>query len=426
MNFFLIFFQILLITIVIYNEFQKKVNKNFIVIFVSVAYLVLVQFQAMWIWERFQNENVEILTIVGNTFTYKSFSITNLVFTISTIIYYFTIKYNNKLFTTLQYPKNFVQINFIGYIFIINWFIFFTFLLIKKIGGVEDAINKPGQMIEGQTVFLLLLGIAKWPLLYKASYRQKLNIVDIILFICFLFVTLFNSRFLAAFSFLQLFFVYNYRIKEISNKFIFSIAIPLFLIFIVFGLYRDFAYRFDTQGIIESIQQYKSVKDDFSISDWFFMFNVEAFSGTAGIINESINNSSFSYDYGLSELSVFFNFIPNSIRTDPNNILNLLNEKIKNSYSYKNGSVVPSGFETSFGHFSYFGIFLYTYLIAYLSVFFHNRIVRKTGPNFSIFISVHMLNGIRASLFGALIFFGMAELVTRFIFKKFIKTRKLN
>ena len=39
----------------------------------------------------------------------------------------------------------------------------YLILLISKIGGIDSAVNNPGQMIDGQTVFILMLSLSKWP-----------------------------------------------------------------------------------------------------------------------------------------------------------------------------------------------------------------------------------------------------------------------
>ena len=312
------------------------------------------------------------------------------------------------------------SISYYGYFFITVWFLYFSYLLVDKIGGIDSAVNNPGQMVEGQTVFIVLLSLAKWPLLYKLNFRYKLNFIDLTLFVSYFIVILFNSRFLASFAIVQLLLVYHYRIQSIQIKKFVFIGIPFFLIFIVFGIYRDFSYRYETIGLFEALIQYSDVKDDFSITDWFFTGNVEAFSGTAGIIHHSENSINFKIDYGLSEFSNLFNLIPNKLRNSPNSLIKDLNEFFSNSYPYKGGSVVPSGLETSFGHFSYLGFFLYNILIAFLPIFFHKAIIAKNSNVLVLFLSVQLLNSVRASFLGAFLFFGFSEIITFSIFKLFL------
>lgn len=426
-NLFLIIIQIIILFSLIVRE-SKKQEKNLLLIFVIISYIFLVQSQSLWLHFVFKDDHYSIITIVGNKFSYYSYFKTNVLFFFGVIIFSLTVLVTEKI-SLLKFKNNLIYSNFIslyGYFFITLWFLFFSYLLINKIGGIESAINNPGQMVEGQTVFIVLLSLSKWPLLFKLNFKFKLNLFDVILFISYFIIILFNSRFLASFAIVQLLLVYHYRIHQIKLKNFVFVGIPFFLIFIVFGIYRDFSYRYETVGIVEAIKQYGEVKDNFSITDWFFTGNVEAFSGTAGIIYHSENSLNFNFDYGISEFSNLFNLIPNKLRNSPNSLIKELNEFLSNSYPYKGGSVVPSGLETSFGHFSYFGFFLYNVLIAFLPVFFHRSIIANKNNVLILLLSVQLLNSVRASIFGAFLFFGISEILTFLIFrfltiKSFIK-----
>ncbi len=424
-NLLIIIIQIIILLSLIFRE-SRKSQINFLLIFVIISYIVLVQLQSLWLLFKFNDDVHSIITIVGNKFSYDSYSKTNILFFIGVIVFSFTVVLTDKLRlykNRLHYCYKY-SIPLIAYFFVICWFFIFSVLLINKIGGIDSAIYNPGQMIEGQTVYILMLSIAKWPLLFKLNFKYKLNFLDFVLFFIYFLLILFNSRFLASFAVVQLVFVYHYRVQTINIKKLAIVAIPFFLIFIVFGLYRDFSYRFETVGVVEASTQYDMIKEDFSITDWFFTGNVEAFTGTAGIIHFSDNNN-FEIDYGLSELSNLFNFIPNKIRNSPNSIIKELNTTLSSAYPYKGASVVPSGLETSFGHFSYFGFFLYNIFIGFLPVFFHKSIVFNKSNYLLLFLSVHLLNSVRASLFGAFIFFGTAEIITFFIFKSMLKKNSL-
>lgn len=427
MNLILIAFQIFFLLILIFRESRKK-QKNFILIFIVISYVILVSFQSLWLYfNYFHNHVFSIVTIVENSFSYNSYLKSNILFFFATLIFSATAILTDKL-RVIQYRPTQLYIfrfTYTGYIFCIVWSLFFFVLLINKIGGLESAINNPGQMIEGQTFPILMLSIAKWPLLLKMNFRIKPKIIDILLFIFYLIIILFNSRFLTSFALVQLILVYHYRVKPIRINQLIYFAIPLFFIFIVFGIYRDFSYRYETVGFTEASSQFTNVKDEFSVIDWFFNLNVEAFTGTAGIINHSDNSSSFQIDYGLSELSSLFNLVPNKLRNSPNSLIKELNTHFSSAYPYKGGSVVPSGFETSFGHLSYVGFFLYNIFIAFLTVFFHKGIIAKKNNFLLLFLSVHLLNSVRASFFGAFIFFGTTEIITFFIFKSMLNKKSL-
>lgn len=422
-NFLLIVFQIIILTSLIFRE-SRKLHRNYILIFLVLSYIILVSLQSLWLHFEFKKFNYSTISVVGNSFSYNSYLKTNLLFFVAVLLFSFTVIITDKLrlFKIKYHDKIEFYLPGFGYFIIIIWTLFFSALLINKIGGFDSAVNNPGQMIEGQTFYILMLSLAKWPLLLKLNFKFKPNIIDFLLFSFYLLIILFNSRFLTSFAIIQLFFVYHYRIKSIEVRKILLLGIPLFLIFIVFGIYRDFSYRFDTVGLNEALSQYANVKDEFSIVDWFFSANVEAFSGTAGIIHYSINNSNFNLDYGLSEFSNLLNLIPNKLRNSPHSIIKEINDYLISVYPYRGGSVVPSGFETSFGHFSYFGFFIYNIIIAFLAVYFHKSIINKKTNYLPVILSVHLLNSVRASFWGAFIFFGISEIITltffRFMFKK--------
>ena len=426
-NLFIIIIQILILLSLLYRESRKN-QINFLLIFVVVSYIILVQFQSLWLHYEFDGDIHSNITIVGNKFSYDSYFKTNILFFFAVVVFSLTVILTDKLrlYKNCFHLCNNYIIPFFAYFFVICWFLLFSVLLINKIGGIETAVNNPGQMIEGQTVFILMLSLAKWPLLLKLNFKSKLNIFDFTLFFSYFTLVLFNSRFLASFAIVQLVLVYHYRVQPIKIKNLVFVAIPFFFIFIVFGVYRDFSYRFETVGFLEASTQYDIVKDDFSITDWFFTGNVEAFTGTAGIIHFSDNNINFKIDYGLSEFSNLLNFIPNKLRNSPNSLIKELNTFFTSAYPYKGGSVVPSGLETSFGHLSYFGFFLYNILIAFLPVFFHKGIIAKKSKLLLLILSVHLLNSVRASFFGAFIFFGTAEIITFFIFKSMLKKKSVS
>lgn len=426
-NLILIILQILVLVGLIYRE-SRKSTQNLILFFVVISYIFLVQSQSLWLHFEFQDNLNSIITIVGNKFSFDSYFKTNVLFFFAVVVFALTVIVTEKikLFSIKSIVDYSYTISFLAYLIIVVWFLFFSFFLINKIGGIDSAINNPGQMVEGQTVFIVLLSLAKWPLLFKLNFRFRIKIVDIILYISYFLLILFNSRFLASFAIVQLLLVYHYRIKAVKfRKFVF-IGIPFFLIFIVFGIYRDFSYRYETVGILEAFNQYGNVKETFSITDWFFTGNVEAFTGTAGIIHHADNSINFKIDYGLSEFSNLFNLIPNKIRNSPNSIIKELNEYFSSAYPYKGGSVVPSGLETSFGHLSYLGFFLYNILIAFLPVLFHKSIMAKKTNVLVLFLSVQLLNSVRASFLGAFLFFGMSEIFTFLIFKSILLKKRIS
>ncbi|HWZ15280.1 MAG TPA: hypothetical protein VNW95_08575 [Mucilaginibacter sp.] len=421
----LLFIQISLLIFIIFSEILRKKQRNLFAIFVSATLLILVQGQAWWVFRQFETLKVTRLDVVINTFTLDNARTANYYYTICLLCFAFTVLLFRKLRwsklkkTVSEVPKP--RPSVAAYLFVGIWTMMMSGLLITQVGGLNSALTKPGQNVGGQTVFLLAIGIAKWPLILKIINRQKINIFDILLFSIAILITLFNSRFLTAFALLQLFVVINYCRKEISRKVIFLMIVPAIVIFFIFGLYRDFAYRFGTVGASEAASKFTSAVDEFSVLDWFYRDNVEGFTGVAGIINKQVRSGDFHYDFGVSEFVVFMDYIPNSIRNDPNGSFVGLSKYFEKTKPYS-GSVVPSGFEQAFGHLGLSGMVIYSLFLGTLIPYFHYY-ARRYGllRIVCLLLSVHLLNGVRASIFGSIMFFGVADLVMFGLYNLFLR-----
>ncbi|GAC1304802.1 MAG: hypothetical protein NVSMB24_12790 [Mucilaginibacter sp.] len=426
----LLLIQISLLVFIIVSEILRKKHRNLFAIFVSATLLILVQGQAWWVFKQFESLKVTRLDVVINTFTIDNAHTANCYYTICILCFAFAV----ILFRRLRWSKFKKQISAVpkahssvaSYLFVGIWTLMMSALLIAQVGGINSAITKPGQNVGGQTVFLLAIGIAKWPLILKIINRQKINVFDLLLFSIAILITLFNSRFLTAFALLQLFVVINYCRKEISRKVIFMMIVPAIIIFFIFGLYRDFAYRFGTVGASEAASQFTRAGDEFNVLDWFYRDNVEGFTGVAGIINNREQNGDFQYDFGISEFAVFMDYIPNSIRNDPNGSFVGISKYFEKSKPYS-GSVVPSGFEQAFGHLGLSGMVIYSLVLGTLIPYFHYN-VRQHGliRIVCLLLSVHLLSGVRASIFGSIMFFGVADLITFGLYNLFLRRNSVN
>ncbi|MEO6454286.1 MAG: hypothetical protein ABIN97_09450 [Ginsengibacter sp.] len=422
-----LYLQVFLLSYVIIREILLKSDRNLFAILVPATILILVQGQAWWILGQFETMDVAKIDVVNNSFSLDMARKANLYYGICTIFYVSTfqlfrkIRWFDKSHNTFQHPNHGTSI--LSYLFIAVWTLIIASLLFSKAGGLDTALTKPGQLIEGQTVFILALGIAKLPLIVKLNSGSKIVILDFLFFGAALVITLFNSRFLTAFALLQLLIVINYRRKEISRRTIFMLIVPAIVVFFVFGIYRDFAYRFGTVGIKEAINTFIDPSIEFNILDWFYRNNIEGFSGLAGILYFQKENLNFQYDFGLSELGNIFNYIPNSIRNDPNLLFAENVSVLKESFPYK-GSVVPGGFELAYGHFGLPGMILYSFILGILTPFLHSQLRKKNPGDLPILlVSVQLLNGIRLSLFGAIIFFGLADVITLWMYRLLLKLK---
>src|SRR5207247_1377864 len=103
----------------------------------------------------------------------------------------------------------------------------------------------------------------------------------------------------------------NYCWREISRRTMLALIGALFLIFIVFGLYREFNNRLAAQGGFnpDALQAVLGNQLVPGIADWFYGLNVEGFGGLAGILTQEDYDGGLDHDYGLSTLRVVLQFV---------------------------------------------------------------------------------------------------------------------
>src|SRR5476651_525849 len=167
----LLFVQISLLIFIIVSEILRKKQRNLFAIFVSATLLILVQGQAWWVFKQFESLKVTRLDFVINTFTLANARTANYYYTICIVCFAFTV----ILFRKLRWSKSKRQVSEVpknhstaaGYLFVGIWTLMMSAALVAQVGGLDSAITKPGQNVGGQTVFLLGIGIAKWPLILK-------------------------------------------------------------------------------------------------------------------------------------------------------------------------------------------------------------------------------------------------------------------
>lgn len=308
----------------------------------------------------------------------------------------------------------------LAYLVAAAWTALSAYLLVTQVGGINLALTQPGRMIEGQTVYLLAVGLAKWPLLLKVATGVRPRLIDIAFWLIAVVITLFNSRFLTAFAVLQLIIVANYCWKELTRRALLLMVVPAVSIFLVFGLYRDYAFRFGTIGGSAAAQEFLSRPDEWNVGEWFYRTNVEGFTGVAGALTYQAEGNEFDYDFGVSEFEVFTKLIPNSVRNNPALPFKEIAEWLHEAYPYT-GSVVPSGVELAYGHLSVLGILVYSAVLGILTRSFHTYARRRTRARLTaLVLSVQLLNGVRASLFFAFLFFGLGDLVTLWLYRLFL------
>jgi hypothetical protein len=419
-----LYLQIVLLAFIAFKEIRRVHGRNVYAILVPCTMLVLVQGQAWWMLRQFESNHEIAAEHLYNTIRLDMARLANFYIGLGVLAYLAAylatrkrkspepIAYLAVATASDVYP--------LSYALVATWTALAGGLLIRQVGGLQLAVEQPGRLIAGQTVFLIAVGMSKWPLIYKIAANQKIKAIDIALWSVSVIVTLFNSRFMTAFAVLQLAIVVHYFRKELSRRALSAMVVPAIGIFLVFGLYRDYAFRFGTVGA-EAAQEFLARPDEWHVADWFYRTNVEGFTGLAGALTHQRDVGDFNYDFGVSELVVFTNLVPNALRNNPSLPFYSLSQFLQNTYPFT-ASVVPSGLESAYAHLGLPGILAYSALLGFLTNWFHRRAIAP-GPKRlqAVVVSVQLLNGVRASLFFSLVFFGLGDLVMLWLYRLFLR-----
>jgi len=419
-----LYIQVTVLLTIPIREIFRKQGRNLYAILIPITMLILVQGQAWWMLNKFEVNNLSEMQHIFQTINIDGLRRANFYMFLTTIVFVITYCYltlrerkiNIKACNLLSPPLAPGAHNFIFSIFIL----LSGLLVINTSGGLEAAITNPGlTFTHGLVFFLMLLWIGKFPALNNIAVGRKNNWMDISLFIFVIAIFLINSRILVSFTLFQLVLLYNYCRKEINRRSLLYGAIVLFIIFFVFGMYRHYIPQY------EDIQHDMSagfVADLFSIEnlvDWFYGINVEGFASLAGLLSYESNQGGINYDFGLSNLSALFQFIPSSLRFSENLIFKDMQDLFSSLYPYV-GSVVPSGMENAYAHFGLTGLIGLGALLGFLIHWFHSKMSDiKTDRLLLAILSIQFLQLIRGSFY-VLTFYFLAEIIILFLYRSFL------
>ncbi len=425
-----LYIQMIILMAIVAREYARPSQRNFFAMLISGGILILVSGQGWWMLRTFDESGAYEMVHLYQTISLHGARLANFYTGIGIVCYGIVFLAQPKrrpvVRTYLVDRHNHIRFhpNQLTYLFIGSWVAVMASALLVSAGGAVAALTAPGlNFAYGVTMFLILISVGKFPLLQKVVSEKSIRPIDVGLFFIVLLFTLFNSRILAAMILLQLVVVINYSRYEISRRTLLSVPLLIFLIFIVFGLYRDFASR--TGGAIEfdAFFDFIAQTNGDVLLDWFYGKNVESFTGLAGILTYEASAGSLEHDYGLSNLSFLAQFIPGALRNDPELPIKSLVENLASAYPYK-GSIVSPGLEIAYANFGLFGIMILGTLLACFARFLHSAMVRGNYDRLKIgVISVQPLQMIRGT-FANVLFFGLSDLIMLSFYRLILKVSR--
>ena len=154
--------------------------------------------------------------------------------------------------------------------------------------------------------------------------------------------------------------------------------------------------------------------------DWFYTFNVEGFAGLACLLTYEMNQGGITNDFGLSNISVLFQFIPYSLRFSENLPFKDMKEFFSSLYPY-DGRTIPSGMENAYANFGLLGLLGLGIFLAYLMKWLHKKMLNPRADRLLIgILSFHSLQLIRGSFCFA-IFFGLSEIIMLSVYRSILR-----
>lgn len=385
------FFALILNMRLIYMSYKRNKFVNLIYYFV---FLFLVTGQSLNISFNLQQDHAVFYQsnrITGDGHLISSIYLVYCMFIF--YIYEYLYKKRNAQRELLNLKKlNFKKlsernIKFSWIYYAVNWGMFFLFSLsMVLLVGLNDIVDSSRPSASGSTFFLIGLSLCVYPFIIKIISNAALTWKETTLFIITFLFTLLFSRMVAIFHLMLVLVTgyysgYNrYRVplKKYKKYFLF---IPLILIvfFFGYGTWRHLKNFEAAQGLsigdLISYAQQHPENTLFSI-DVNYKLGIEGISGLSGIMTQFVEKPVVKLDWGLSALNGFIVLIPSFIRGPFLNILD-------GAYWY-NGSIVGSGIEASFVHFSFLGLLVYPIFLGWYFNSLNKKITKKTNIGLSI------------------------------------------
>jgi hypothetical protein len=435
--------QIAILLAVAGGALRAKGGSDLVGFLVACTLLVFFQCQGAWLFRQLSLDQAAGMYVQYDYFTAENLRAANIYIGISTILFaatYFFVPVRKQISVPSRASVARLRIS---YIIPIGIILAAGFSLIESAGGLEASFTRPGQNLAGGTLMLLLLaGMAKYPLFQRSATGFPGTKLDWLLFSALIALCALNSRYVAALFLAQVILVRHYAGSRVTALQMMIFGLGIFLLFIVFGLYREYTARIgylEFAVLVEFLRDYSDLELPLR---WFFTGNIEAFSGVAGILTASDANE-IRHDWGISNLRVLFQFVPFSIREAselpfrewneyfislyPRELVRApgTDEGAAQIYSGLVGTVVPSGMENFYAHFGAIGFPAFGIALGVLTRWADARLRDPFGDRVMIaIIAVNILQAIRGPLWTTVAFV-IAECLLLYLYRVALQIRLL-
>lgn len=413
-----------LLLFLIIREASKKSERNLFTILVALTLLLLVQGQAWWTLARVQN--AAYTQQLYNVISRDGARLANLYAAFAMALFLIGRAVARRLRPTQRVGRpSSAEAGRIPYTFVAVVTTLGAAAAIASAGGLSRALQSPGQQLAGQSLLLIAVGMGKMPTMSLLSRGHRPTVPALALAALTVLVTLFNSRFLMLFVLTQFIIVSHYCRRPVRRITLGVAAAVGVAVLLLFGLYRDFNAVRSSDPTIGSAGAFLSQRAPLGVVDWFYSYNVEGFTGFAGIVTyDQAVPGGISHDYGISTLSVLPHLLPNAVRTDPALPFKGVYDYLTSAYPY-HSSIVSPGFEMAYAGFGLIGVLILGFLLGYASVRLDSAMRSRHAAGNALLlgvVSVQILQVIRGTFANA-IFFGLADVVLVAVFQGLARAR---
>ena len=214
-----LFAQVAVLAGIVIQSVARSSGRNLFVILIALAMLVMVQGQAWWMFNKFQESGVNTLLHLNQVISLDGARRANVIAGFSVLSFaaaYVLVSRRIPGLRTHTKPRSTAPL--LDLRLAAPLFLFSAVMVAQLAGGLPTLLSLPGQsLVHGLTMFLLLAWVGKIPFLHRVATGIRPGRSEAALFAVTFLLFLFNSRFLTVFLLLQTLVMANYCLREVPR-----------------------------------------------------------------------------------------------------------------------------------------------------------------------------------------------------------------